>query len=60
MLDQHKEKRIKDPTVARLFDTYRFADHKDQVIDLLARVVTVSVATVAIREAMGKMDRPAA
>ncbi len=52
VLDQHKEKKIKDPTVARLFDTYRFADHKQRVIDLLARVVTVSVETVAVIEAM--------
>lgn len=52
VLDQHKEKKIKDPTVARLFDTYRFADHKERVVDLLARVVTVSVRTVAITQAM--------
>jgi predicted helicase len=57
VLDQHKEKKIKDPTVARLFDTYRFADHKERVIDLLARVVTVSVATVAITEAMAGEPR---
>ncbi len=52
VLDQHKEKKIKDPTVARQFDTYRFADYKEQVIDLLARVVTVSVQTVAITSEM--------
>ncbi len=57
VLDQHKEKKINDPTVARLFDTYRFADHKERVIDLLARVVTVSVATVAITQAMAKEPR---
>jgi predicted helicase len=52
VLDQHKEKRPRDPTVARLFNTYRFADHKERVIALLARVVTVSVRTVAIVEEM--------
>ena len=57
VLDQHKEKKIKDPTVARLFDTYRFADHKERVIDLLGRVVTVSLATVAITEAMAVLPR---
>jgi len=57
VLDQHKEKKIKDPTVARLFDTYRFADHKERVVDLLARVVTVSVRTVAITEAMRGVAR---
>jgi hypothetical protein len=28
------------------FDTYRFADYKEKVIDLLARVTTVSVLLV--------------
>ena len=59
VLDQHKEKKIKDPTVAKLFDTYRLADHKERVIDLLARVVTVSVQTVAITEAMRAVPRAA-
>ena len=52
VLDQHKEKTIRDPVVAAKFNTYRFADHKERVIALLARVVTVSVETVAIVEAM--------
>ncbi|MBL8287423.1 MAG: N-6 DNA methylase [Rubrivivax sp.] len=52
VLDQHKEKKPKDPTVRERFDTYRFADHKERVIDLLARVVRVSVETVAVVEAM--------
>jgi predicted helicase len=34
------------------FDTYRFADHKEKVIDLLQRVTTVSLETVKITEAM--------
>ena len=48
VLDQHKEKKPKYPTVREKFDTYRFADHKARVIDLLARVVTVSVQTQRI------------
>ena len=52
VLDQHKEKKPKDPTIREKFDTYRFADHKEKVIDLLARVTTVSVETVRITEAM--------
>jgi len=31
---------------------YRFADYKEKVIDLLMRVTTVSVETVAITRAM--------
>jgi predicted helicase len=42
----------KDPTIREKFDTYRFADHKEKVIDLLQRVITVSVETVQITEAM--------
>ncbi len=52
MLDQHKEKTPRDPTVREKFNTYRFADHKERVIDLLGRVTRVSVETVEIVEAM--------
>lgn len=52
ILDQHKEKKPKDPTIRDKFDTYRFADYKEKVIDLLMRVTTVSVETVAITDAM--------
>ena len=52
VLDQHKEKKPKDPTIREKFDTYRFNDHKEKVIDLLARVTTVSVETVRIVAAM--------
>ncbi|WP_256359973.1 hypothetical protein [Thiomonas sp. X19] len=33
-------------------DTYRLKDHKGRVIDLLARVTTVSVETLRIVQAM--------
>ena len=52
VLDQHKEKKPKDPTIRERFDTYRFADYKEKVVDLLRRVTTVSVETVRITEAM--------
>lgn len=48
ILDQYKEKKPKDPTIAARFNTYRFADYKEQVIDLLQRVCTVSVETMKI------------
>ena len=48
VLDQHKEKKPKDPTIREEFYTYRFADHKEEVIDLLRRVCTVSVHSVEI------------
>ena len=46
ILDQYKEKKPGDPTIAEKFNTYRFADYKEQVIDLLKRVWMVSVETV--------------
>jgi predicted helicase len=52
ILDQYKEKKPKDKTIAEKFHTYRFADYKETVIDLLARVCTVSVETIKIIEAM--------
>ncbi len=57
MLDQHKEKTPKDPTIREMFNTYRFADYKEQVVDLLARVVTVNILTVEIRDAMQSLKR---
>ena len=48
VLDQHKEKKPKDPTIREQFDTYRFANYKEKVIDLLARVTRVSLETVRI------------
>jgi predicted helicase len=58
VLDQHKEKTPRDPTVAAKFNTYRFAEHKDKMIDLLDRVVRVSVETVAITDAMRAVQGP--
>ncbi len=57
VLDQRKEKKVRDRTVeAWLVDNpdarYRFADHKERVIDLLALVARVSVETVKIVEEM--------
>jgi predicted helicase len=52
ILDQYKEKTSKDPTIREKFNTYRFADHKEKVIDLLKRVTRVSIETMKIIEAM--------
>ena len=53
VLDQYKERKPRDPTIAAKFNTYRFADYKERVIDLLQRVCTVSVETMAIVDEMG-------
>ncbi|MGJ8537363.1 MAG: type ISP restriction/modification enzyme [Parasphingopyxis sp.] len=57
VLDQHKEKKPRDPTIREKFNTYRFADYKESMIDLLAKVVRVSVETNAITDAMAALDR---
>jgi predicted helicase len=53
VLDQYKEKTPKDPTIREKFNTYRFADYKEHVIDLLMRVCTVSVETMKV---VGEME----
>jgi predicted helicase len=52
ILDQYQERKPKDPTIAENFDTYRFADYKEQVIDLLKRVCAVSLQTTQITKQM--------
>ncbi len=54
ILDQYKESKPKDTTIAEKFNTYRFADYKAQVIDLLKRVCTVSVETMKIISEMNE------
>ncbi|MEZ4791561.1 MAG: type ISP restriction/modification enzyme [Flavobacteriales bacterium] len=57
VLDQYKEKTPKDPIIREKFNTYRFADHKEKVIDLLKRVCTVSVRTVGVVRGMEDAQR---
>jgi predicted helicase len=52
VLERYKERTPKDPTIREKFNTYRFADYKEQVIDLLRRVTTVSVETMRIIKQM--------
>ena len=56
ILDQHKEKKPRDPTIAEKFNTYRFADYKERVVDLLKQVCTVSVRTMKIVDGMAYRD----
>jgi predicted helicase len=57
ILDQHKEKTPKDPTIREKFNTYKFADYKEKVVDLIARVTRVSVETIAITTDMRELKR---
>ena len=47
-MERYKEKKPKDPTIAEKFNTYKFAEYKESVIELLMRVTTVSVETMKI------------
>lgn len=55
VLDQYKEKKPGDKTIEEKFNTYRFADYKEEVIELLGRVCEVSVRTVGIVREMEKI-----
>lgn len=52
VLDQYKEKKSKDPTIEAKFNNYKFRDYKNDVIELLKKVTTVSVETVKILNEM--------
>jgi len=52
IVDQYKEKTIDDKTIAEKFNTYKFADYKETVIDLIKRLTTVSVRTMEILSQM--------
>ena len=52
-----QEKKPKDPTIREKFNTYRFADYEEKVVDLLLSVTTASVRTVAVIEAMREVAR---
>lgn len=50
----YKQHTVSDPTIRDKFNTYRFADYKEQAIELFQRVCTVSVETMKIIEEMPK------
>ncbi|KOR27728.1 hypothetical protein TI04_12705, partial [Achromatium sp. WMS2] len=58
VLDQYKEKVPRDPTIRDKFNTYRFAEHKEHVIELLAKVCQVSVETIRLVAELSALDTP--
>jgi predicted helicase len=42
-----------DRTRTEKFNSYRFADHKEEVIELIRKVTTTSMETMAIINRMG-------
>ena len=56
VLDQHKEKKPRDPTIRAQFDNYRLADRKERLIDLLGKICAVSVQTMEVVDGMAYWD----
>ena len=44
--------KIKDPTIAELVPAFSFAQHKEGIIDLVCRVITVSLQTVELLQTL--------
>ena len=54
ILDQYKERKPKDKTIAEKFNNYHFEDYKEEVIELIKKVCTVSIKTMEIVNKMEK------
>ncbi len=52
ILDRYKPRKPRDLTIREKFNNYDFRDYKEDVIDLLRRVTTVSVETMKIVDGM--------
>jgi predicted helicase len=52
VLDQYKPYKSSDETIQSNFNNYRFSDYKQEVIDLLLRVIYVSVRTMEVVEGL--------
>ena len=57
VLDQYKERKPRDATLREEFNAYKFADHKERVIDLLGRVCAVSAKTMDAVERLSGLRR---
>lgn len=54
ILDQYSESTPRDQIIREKFDNYAFLDHKENVVDLLGKVVRISVETQKIIAEMKK------
>jgi len=48
ILDQYKEKKIRDKSIVEEFNTYCIANHKEEIIELLKKVCYISVETMKV------------
>ena len=45
IIDQYKIKKIEDPTIAASFNAYTYSEHKDEIVSLIKKIITVSLET---------------
>lgn len=57
ILEYYKEKKPKGKTIAERFYTYNFANYKEEVIELIKKVCTVSIKTMEIVNKMEKLQQ---
>jgi len=57
ILDQYKVKKIKDDTVANMFNDYNYLDYKEEIIELIQKVTTVSLKSLDIMDEMEKESK---
>ncbi|EJF07513.1 putative helicase [Thiovulum sp. ES] len=50
VIDGYKEKKVKDPTIAQMFDNYKFDDYRDEVLSLLKKITNLSLKTLDLIE----------
>lgn len=49
ILDQYKHKKLKDKTLSEKFDNYDFSNHKEYLISLIKKIITLSLRTLEIK-----------
>lgn len=52
IFDQYKIKKTKDKTIASMFNNYDYLSHKEEIITLIQKVISVSLITLDIMEEM--------
>ena len=52
VLDQYKIKKIKDETIMAMFNDYKYENYKDEIIELIKKVTTVSMKSLAVMKEM--------
>jgi hypothetical protein len=57
VLDQYKESKPRDAAIRAKYGSYQFDAYKEKMIDLILRVVSVSVDTTTIIAEMGMLQR---